>query len=66
MSKAATKWDIKKYPLHMRGDVHIRNNNIDAGSELCVRCQGTGNQLYSMFQECTDCKGTGIKCKTKK
>jgi len=27
--------------------------------ELCDRCDGTGNQLYSMFQVCEKCNGTG-------
>lgn len=26
---------------------------------LCRRCEGTGNQLFSMFQICTDCDGVG-------
>ena len=27
--------------------------------ELCDRCDGTGNQLYSMYQACEKCHGTG-------
>jgi hypothetical protein len=25
----------------------------------CERCNGTGNQLYGMFQTCDDCRGSG-------
>ena len=55
------KWDIEKYPMHMRGDVHTRNDNIDNGKELCKKCDGTGNEFYSMYRKCKDCGGNGIK-----
>ncbi len=35
----------------------IKNGLIP--KELCDRCDGTGNQLYSMYQVCEKCKGTG-------
>ncbi len=55
------KWDENRYPLHMRKDVWIRNQNIDLGFGLCDRCEGTGNELYSMWKKCINCKGTGQK-----
>ena len=30
-----------------------------AGKNLCGRCEGTGNQLESMYQRCSACGGTG-------
>lgn len=27
--------------------------------ERCLKCEGTGNQMYFMYQMCTDCNGTG-------
>ena len=27
---------------------------------LCIRCDGTGNELYSMFKLCSDCDGVGV------
>lgn len=26
---------------------------------VCGRCGGTGNELYSMYRECEECKGLG-------
>jgi len=57
--------DVSKVPTHMRGDYLKRNNNIENGFKLCKRCNGTGNELYSMYRRCTDCGGTG-KAKNKK
>ena len=51
--------DLDKYPLHMRMDYQKRNENIQAGYKLCGRCEGTGNELYSMYRKCTVCRGTG-------
>jgi len=56
------KWNEDKYAPHMRMDVRKRNDNIDFGSELCGRCQGTGNELLSMHRRCSHCGGSGIKC----
>jgi len=30
-------------------------------NRICLKCDGTGNQLFFMFQACTDCNGKGIK-----
>ncbi len=52
--------DISTIPHHMRMDYITRNKNIAAGHKLCFRCSGTGNELYSMYRECENCRGTGI------
>ena len=52
--------DLKKIPVHMQIDFHTRNENVSASKKLCKRCNGTGNELFSMFRLCTDCRGTGI------
>lgn len=51
--------DINKIPVHMQGDYVIRNENILHKRKLCDRCDGTGNQLLSMFQTCEKCDGKG-------
>ena len=46
-------------------DQRTRDVNVDRirtsliSQELCDRCDGTGNQLYSMYQACEKCNGTG-------
>ena len=55
------KWDENKYPYHMRMDVRTRNENIDLGKILCKRCDGTGNEFYSMYSECKQCEGKGYE-----
>ena len=42
-------------------DQLIRADNVKRGRELCKRCNGTGNQLMSMWQRCEDCGGSGRK-----
>lgn len=54
------KVNIETIPMHMRGDETRRNQNIDDEQALCKRCGGTGNQMYSMYQECEACGGDGI------
>jgi hypothetical protein len=51
--------DIETIPFHMRRDYFIRNANIRAGKNLCKRCSGTGNELYSMWKQCQACTGDG-------
>jgi len=58
--------DPNKYPMHMRMDIVKRNSNITAGFELCDNCDGTGNELYSMYGKCPDCNGTGKKTENSK
>lgn len=55
------KWNESDYPLHMRGDVLRRNDNLDQNKELCDRCDGTGNEFFSMYHKCPKCDGHGIK-----
>ena len=47
-------------PFQMRVDYERRNENITNDKQLCQRCDGTGNRLYSMYHKCEDCNGTGI------
>ncbi len=42
-------------------DVYTRDKNEVAGREFCGRCEGTGNELYSMYKECEDCEGRGYR-----
>jgi len=53
--------DISTKPLHMRMDYQRRNENVVKGLDLCERCDGTGNELYSMYKKCSQCSGTGIQ-----
>jgi DnaJ-class molecular chaperone len=53
------KTNLAKVPLRALGDYTKRNNNIDRGVTLCTRCQGTGNELLSMFRKCQACDGSG-------
>jgi hypothetical protein len=34
--------------------------NERAGHTLCKHCNGTGNELYSMYRACPECGGNGI------
>lgn len=52
-------WDVNKYPLHMQRDAIKHNENVKNNRHICHKCEGTGNQLWSMYQECTDCDGKG-------
>ena len=55
------KRNPNEFPLHMRMDEEHRNYNIDLGNELCEICDGTGNELLSMYHKCPLCNGTGVK-----
>ena len=28
--------------------------------EICVRCEGSGNEFYAMYKECSVCGGDGV------
>ncbi len=60
MKKVDKLIDVSKYPLYMRGDFETRNKNIKNGKKLCKRCDGTGNEFFSMYKRCTKCFGTGV------
>lgn len=51
--------DLTTVPFHMQMDYKTRNKNIIDGWELCERCDGTGNELFSMYGQCQDCQGSG-------
>ena len=51
--------DLETVPLHMQNDYYTRNENVMLGNELCTRCDGTGNELYSMYCKCGLCGGKG-------
>lgn len=54
---------VKKYncSLHQVSDYKTKDNNIVDGNELCPRCDGTGNELFSMYRKCEACDGSGVK-----
>ena len=52
-------WETDGYPLHIQRDMENHNDNFSEGMELCEKCEGTGNQLYSMYQKCDVCLGKG-------
>ena len=41
-------------------DDMVRLANHKSGYPLCRRCDGTGNEFYSMFRECQTCEGSGV------
>lgn len=53
--------DVYTIAPHMRVDYVKRNGNVEKGKTLCPRCDGTGNELFSMYRRCSKCNGTGIK-----
>ena len=48
----------KGVPVHLAGDM-ARAFAIPE-EKRCERCDGTGNELFSMYKECQACKGDGI------
>ncbi len=53
--------DIRKVPEHMQMDERTRNDNIDKKLHLCEICDGTGNELFSMYKKCSNCDESGVK-----
>ena len=47
----------------IHADNVIRDLNIEQGKELCHYCDGTGNELYSMYKCCSVCGGNGVEPK---
>lgn len=47
--------------MGLKQDACKHNENVRSGKTLCRNCEGTGNQMYSMYQACQECNGTGIK-----
>lgn len=52
--------DLDTCPAHMQMDYRTRNKNVMDNHKLCKRCDGTGNELMSMFRRCIKCNGSGI------
>ena len=52
--------DIDTCPVHMAMDYSTRNENISNNRKLCDRCDGTGNELFSMYRRCINCDGHGF------
>lgn len=52
---------IPIHMIHMIMDYTKRNDNVRAGYTLCLWCNGTGNELMSMYKECPECQGRGYK-----
>lgn len=49
--------------IHQVGDYLTKEDNEANGRELCGRCEGTGNELFSMYKKCSECNGKGYKRK---
>lgn len=45
---------------HMWVDRKQAKDNQAAGRAICGRCNGTGNELYSMYRKCRACGGDGV------
>lgn len=45
---------------HRAPDEIQRRENERAGHTLCENCNGTGNEMYSMYRSCPECGGDGI------
>lgn len=41
-------------------DKIVAHENKLSGLPLCEHCDGTGNAMYSMYQECSKCHGRGV------
>ena len=41
----------------------LRYSGVDPviGDPPCKRCDGTGNELFSMYRRCSDCGGSGVQ-----
>lgn len=39
---------------------NMRQVAVDPSLILCKRCDGTGNELFSMYRACEDCGGIGV------
>lgn len=59
--KANVLIDLRTVLIHMRMDYQKRNDNVEGGETLCPKCDGTGNELFSMYRRCSECNGTGVK-----
>ena len=53
--------DLKTVPIHQKMDYEQRNENISKRKKLCRWCDGTGNEMFSMYRRCPVCDGSGIR-----
>ena len=51
--------DLDTTPAHMARDYAKRNDNLAGDKKLCDWCDGTGNELFSMYRKCHLCDGKG-------
>jgi len=56
-----TLLDLDTVPYLLQGDFAIRNRNLATFQRLCLRCNGTGNELFFHYRKCQHCHGTGVK-----
>jgi len=53
------------FPDHLMGQILIdhqmKRNNVSNNRALCLKCDGTGNECYFVYKECTICEGYGYK-----
>ena len=53
--------DLDTVPHHQRMDYTTRNENISKRKKLCRWCDGTGNELFSMYRQCPKCFIPGVR-----
>lgn len=41
-------------------DKIVRHENLLSGLPICGHCEGTGNEMYSMYRQCPKCNGRGV------
>lgn len=54
---------MKKYgcPFYAVHDYIRLDDNKRLNKPLCDHCEGTGNELLSMYRKCPKCNGTGVQ-----
>lgn len=55
--------DLDTVPSRHKLDYMQRNTNVQLSRILCGRCDGTGNEFFSMYKTCTACSGLGYSLK---
>lgn len=50
---------LEALPVHVRRDAMRRAENMAYPPIVCERCDGTGNELLSMYRQCQACGGRG-------
>lgn len=53
--------DLNTVHPSMRTDYATRNENLQNGKALCENCDGTGNNMFYMYQACPKCNGRGYE-----